>query len=73
MPNTALSRLAGTSIGTISEEKKMRVIILGATGTIEREIMRFMEPRHYLVGVGFRSGEIRVDYTEKKSVQTMYE
>ena len=51
----------------------MKVIVLGATGKIGREIVRALEPRHEVVEVGSRSGEIRVDYTDMKSTRTMFD
>lgn len=51
----------------------MKIIVLGAAGKLGSEIVRALETRHDVVGAGSRSGEIRVDYADTKSVRTMFE
>jgi NAD(P)-dependent dehydrogenase (short-subunit alcohol dehydrogenase family) len=51
----------------------VKIIVLGATGKIGSEIVRILHPDHDVIGVGSRSGDIRVDYTDTNSVRTMFE
>jgi NAD(P)-dependent dehydrogenase (short-subunit alcohol dehydrogenase family) len=51
----------------------MRVIVLGASGIIGREVVNLMQPSHEVISVGRSSGDLRVDYTEDSSVQKMFE
>ncbi len=51
----------------------MKIIVLGATGKIGRAITRELEPRHEIVSVGSRSGDLQVDYTDGESVRSMFE
>lgn len=51
----------------------MKIIVVGATGTIGRAIVHELSPRHDVVKVGHRSGEITVDITSTDSITQMYE
>ena len=50
----------------------MRVLVIGATGTIGREIVKALEPAHEVIGVS-RSSPISVDIREVASIRKMYE
>ena len=50
----------------------MKIIILGARGKIGTEIVRALTPSHEIVKAG-RDGDVRVDYTDARSVQDMFE
>jgi len=50
----------------------MRIIVVGATGLIGREIVNVLQGDHEVVSVGHSSGEVRVDITSKKSIQQMF-
>ena len=51
----------------------MKIIVLGATGKIGREIVRALDARHQIVGAGSRSGTVLVDYADKESVRMMFD
>jgi len=50
----------------------MRIIIVGATGTIGRAVSNELATRHDVIRVGHTSGEVRVDMTHEDSVRAMY-
>ena len=50
----------------------MKVVILGASGKIGREIVRALEPDHEVISAS-RSGEVQVDYTQESSVREMFQ
>ena len=51
----------------------MKVIILGASGKIGREIVRALEHEHEVISASRRGGAVQVDYTQKASVRQMFE
>jgi NAD(P)-dependent dehydrogenase (short-subunit alcohol dehydrogenase family) len=50
----------------------MKVIILGASGKIGREIVRALENDHEVISAS-RGGDVQVDYTQDVSVREMFE
>ena len=50
----------------------MKIIILGASGIIGRELVRLLAKNHEVVRAG-RKGEVQVDYTNLQSVRDMFE
>ena len=50
----------------------MKIIVLGASGTIGSAIVPALGD-HEVVTAGSRSGDVRVDYTNKEAVQEMFE
>jgi NAD(P)-dependent dehydrogenase (short-subunit alcohol dehydrogenase family) len=51
----------------------MKIIVVGATGTIGRAIVDELSPRHELVKVGNQNGDVNVDITSIASITQMYE
>lgn len=51
----------------------MKVIIVGASGKIGREIDQALSDRHEIVRVGATSGDVQCDYTNSDSVTGMFE
>ena len=51
----------------------MRIIIVGATGTIGKHITVNLEQRHEVVKVGSKSGDIQMDMTSRDSIVAMFE
>ncbi|KTD16320.1 short chain dehydrogenase [Legionella jordanis] len=50
----------------------MRVIVMGATGTIGKAIVEELQSRHEIIQVGYHSGDIQVDVTDKISIEMMF-
>ncbi len=50
----------------------MRIIVIGATGTIGKEVVRALEGRHEVVKVGHRGGDHQVDITDKGSIERLF-
>jgi NAD(P)-dependent dehydrogenase (short-subunit alcohol dehydrogenase family) len=50
----------------------MKIILLGASGIIGREIDLALSPNHEIVRAG-RNGDVKVDYTDTNSVKAMFE
>lgn len=51
----------------------MKVIVVGATGTIGSAVVSELEARHEIVKVGNSNGDVQVDITSKDSIKAMYE
>jgi NAD(P)-dependent dehydrogenase (short-subunit alcohol dehydrogenase family) len=54
-------------------EERMRVLVVGASGTIGRAIVAELEPRHDIIRVGKSSGELQTDITDPAAIKGMYE
>ncbi len=50
----------------------MRILLIGAHGTIGQAIQTELSPRHEIITAGRNSGEVRVDLKDFASVQAMY-
>lgn len=50
----------------------MRVIVVGATGTIGRAVAKVLATQHEIVKVASKSGDLRVDMTDKGSIERLY-
>lgn len=50
----------------------MKIILVGATGTIGKHIAKELEKRHELIKVGSSSGDIQMDMTSKESIHEMF-
>lgn len=51
----------------------MKVVIVGASGTVGRAVVDELSPRHEIVKVGRKSGDVNVDITSAESITKMYE
>lgn len=51
----------------------MRVVIVGASGRVGREVVRALRSNHDIVTAGRSSGDVVVDYTDPESVRQMFE
>jgi len=51
----------------------MKIIIIGATGTIGRSVVNLLEPEHDIVKVGFKGGDFQVDIASKDSIRILFE
>jgi NAD(P)-dependent dehydrogenase (short-subunit alcohol dehydrogenase family) len=50
----------------------MRVMVIGATGTIGKAIVAALAPRHEVVEVGNRGGRFTVDIADPASIRALY-
>lgn len=50
----------------------MRIIVVGATGTIGKAVAKLLATEHDVVKVAFRSGDYRVDMSDKDSIERMF-
>lgn len=50
----------------------MRVIIIGATGTIGKGVMELLSPDHELIPVGHRGGDFQVDLGDPESIGALF-
>lgn len=50
----------------------MRILLVGATGTIGRAVVAELSPRHEIVAAGRSSGDRQVDITNVQSVRELY-
>lgn len=50
----------------------MRVIVIGAAGTIGKAVVEALSGRHEVVRVGRTSGEYQVDYTSRESIERLF-
>ena len=51
----------------------MKIIIVGASGRIGKEVDKALSASHEIIRVGVRSGDIQCDYTDMESVRGMFE
>lgn len=51
----------------------MRVLIVGANGTIGKAVAAELSQRHEIVTAGRSSGDVRVDISDPQSIRAMYE
>lgn len=51
----------------------MKIIIVGGTGTIGKAIADELSPRHSIITVGHKSGDMQVDITDKPSIERLYQ
>ena len=51
----------------------MKIIVIGASGTLGRAVVQNLSARHEVVRVGKSSGDYRVDLTQPESVQALFE
>ncbi|HEY3204132.1 MAG TPA: short chain dehydrogenase, partial [Thermoanaerobaculia bacterium] len=51
----------------------MRVVIVGASGTIGKAVAKALEGRHEIVRVAYAHGEYRVDIASRDSIQKLYD
>ena len=51
----------------------MKVLVIGATGTIGKAVVDLLQATHDVVRVGYRNGEFQVDLSSKDSIQTLFD
>ncbi|OYV88077.1 MAG: short chain dehydrogenase [Ignavibacteriae bacterium 37-53-5] len=50
----------------------MRIIVIGASGLIGKEVVKALSTKHEVVKVGHKSGDLRVDITSKESIGELF-
>jgi NAD(P)-dependent dehydrogenase (short-subunit alcohol dehydrogenase family) len=51
----------------------MRIVVVGATGTVGKVVVAALQDRHEVVKVGNRGGDLTVDIADGSSIRSMYE
>lgn len=51
----------------------MRIIVIGATGTIGKAVVKALADRHEIVRAGRRSGDLQVDIASRESIERFFE
>jgi NAD(P)-dependent dehydrogenase (short-subunit alcohol dehydrogenase family) len=51
----------------------MKILLIGASGTIGSAIAEELAPRHEIVRIGFTSGEAQVDISDSGSIRKLFE
>ena len=51
----------------------MKIVIVGASGTIGKKITADLEADHEIIRVGTKSGDIQADITDPASIRKMFE
>ena len=50
----------------------MRVLVVGANGTIGQAVVRALAPRHEVIRASRNKSEVKVDLTDPGSIKAMY-
>lgn len=50
----------------------MKIIVIGATGTIGSAVVRELSPRHEIVKVGKNNGDFQCDITDEKNIHNLF-
>lgn len=51
----------------------MKILIVGATGTIGKAVVGALQDRHEIVKVGSKSGDLQVDMSDSASIRQLFE
>ena len=51
----------------------MKVVVIGATGTIGKALVDLLQKTHDVVKVGYKDGDYQVDISSKESIQALFE
>src|SRR3569623_1692104 len=60
------------TIVKITNNNKMKIIIVGATGTMGKHLAAAFEKEHEVIRVGSKSGNIQADITSPESIENMF-
>ncbi|WP_224994453.1 short chain dehydrogenase [Cesiribacter sp. SM1] len=50
----------------------MKIILVGASGTIGKQIHEALSPRHEIITASLNKGQVKVDITKPQSIQAMF-
>ena len=51
----------------------MKIILIGATGTIGKKVHERLQENHQVIPVGFNDGDYQVDISDKASIQRLFD
>lgn len=51
----------------------MKIIVIGGTGTIGKEVVKELSERHEVITAGHKSGDVKVDIEDISSIEKLYE
>lgn len=51
----------------------MKIILIGATGTIGQKVHERLKENHEVISVGFKEGDYQVDIGDKNSIQNLFD
>ncbi len=54
-------------------ERRLRILLVGAGGTLGRAVAAELAERHEVIGAGRNSGDVRLDLTDVASVRRAFE
>jgi NAD(P)-dependent dehydrogenase (short-subunit alcohol dehydrogenase family) len=66
----ACQRIYGDSTDTEPTEEPMKIVVIGATGTIGGAVVKLLRQRHQIITVSRSNGDYLADITEKASIET---
>ena len=52
----------------MSGEKRLRILVVGASGVLGRAVVRELGARHEIIAAGSKSGDIRIDIADPASI-----
>jgi NAD(P)-dependent dehydrogenase (short-subunit alcohol dehydrogenase family) len=58
--------------GQLEEARDMRILVIGATGLIGKEVVKLLSGDHDVVKIGHKSGEFKVDIASKTSIEELF-
>ena len=53
----------------MADEKRLRILLVGASGQLGRAVATELGGRHEVVGAGSKSGDIRLDIADPASIE----
>jgi len=51
----------------------MKIIVVGGTGTIGKAVVKELSPRHEIITVGHKHGDVQADITNEASIKQLFE
>jgi len=60
------------SLKIVSLKKEMKIVIVGATGTIGKEVTKSFEKEHEVIRVGSKSGDVQADMQSPESIEELF-
>ena len=51
----------------------MKIILIGATGTIGQKVHERLQENHEVIPAGFKDGDYQVDIADKDSIQSLFD